>query len=481
MPAYTRRQLFGMLGAAAAAPAASERPNILYIMADDHASHAISAYGSVINRTPNLDRIATGGVRLTNCFCTNSICTPSRAAILTGQYSNRNGVYTLNDQLDPKRNHVAKELQRAGYQTAMIGKWHLVTNPTGFDYWNILPGQGVYYDPTFITASGRKQYKGYCTDLIGDFTLDWLKQRDPAKPFFAMCHHKAPHRPWQPAPKYQDLFKDQTIREPDNLYDHYEGRSRSVAEVKMRVGENMTKTDVKQDIPPDLKGDALRKWAYQLYIKDYLRCIQSVDDNVGRLLDYLDAENLARNTIVIYTSDQGFYLGDHGWFDKRIMYEEALRMPFLMRYPAGIRPGTVNRDMVLNIDFAPMFLDYAGARPPAEMQGRSFRANLHGHTPRDWRKAMYYRYWMHNDPDHHVPGHYGIRTDRWKLIYFYNKALGMTGSTDNNAPPEWELYDFRNDPREMKNLYPDPKYASVVRDLKSQLARLQQEAGDTPA
>jgi arylsulfatase A-like enzyme len=296
-----------------------------------------------------------------------------------------------------------------------------------------------------------------------------------------MCHHKAPHRPWQPAPKYQDLFKDPAIREPDNLYDHYEGRSRSVAEVKMRVGENMTKTDVKQDIPPDLKGDALRKWAYQLYIKDYLRCIQSVDDNVGRLLDYLDAENLARNTIVIYTSDQGFYLGDHGWFDKRIMYEEALRMPFLMRYPAGIRPGTVNRDMVLNIDFAPMFLDYAGARPPAEMQGRSFRANLQGHTPRDWRKAMYYRYWMHNDPDHHVPGHYGIRTDRWKLIYFYNKALGMTGSTDNNAPPEWELYDFRNDPREMKNLYPDPKYASVVRDLKSQLARLQQEAGDTPA
>jgi arylsulfatase A-like enzyme len=482
MSQFTRREVLGLLGAAAAGHAAgTERPNILYIMADDHASHAISAYGSVINRTPNLDRIATGGVRLANCFCTNSICTPSRAAILTGQYSNRNGVYTLNDQLDPKRNHVGKELQRAGYQTAMIGKWHLVTNPAGFDYWNILPGQGVYYDPEFISAAGRKKYQGYCTDLIADFTLDWLKKRDPGKPFFAMCHHKAPHRPWQPAPKYQDLFKDQTIREPDNLYDHYETRSRSVAEVKMRVGENMTKTDVKQDIPPDLKGDALRKWAYQLYIKDYLRCIQSVDDNVGRLLDYLDAENLARNTIVIYTSDQGFYLGDHGWFDKRLMYEEALRMPFLMRYPGVIKPGTVNRDMVLNIDFAPMFLDYAGVRTPAEMQGHSFRANLEGQTPHDWRKAMYYRYWMHNDGDHHVPGHYGIRTDRWKLIYFYNKALGMKGAVDNGAPPEWELYDLQHDPREMHNLYPDPKYASVVRDLKEQMAKLQQEVGDSPA
>jgi arylsulfatase A-like enzyme len=470
------------MGAAVAVRAASrERPNILYIMADDHASHAISAYGSTINRTPNLDRIATGGVRLTNCFCTNSICTPSRAAILTGQYSNRNGVYTLNDRIDPARNNVAKELQRAGYQTAMIGKWHLGTNPTGFDYWNILPGQGVYYDPEFISAGGRKKYQGYCTDLIADFTLGWLKKRDPGKPFFAMCHHKAPHRPWQPAPKYQDLFKDQTIPEPNNLYDHYEGRSRSVAEVKMRVGENMNKTDLKQDIPPDLKGDALRKWGYQLYIKDYLRCIQSVDDNVGRLLDYLEAENLARNTLVIYTSDQGFYLGDHGWFDKRLMYEEALRMPFLMRYPEAIKPGTVNRDMVLNIDFAPMFLDYAGARAPAEMQGRSFRANLEGHTPRDWRKAMYYRYWMHNDGDHHVPGHYGIRTDRWKLIYFYNKALGMKGAVENGAPPEWELYDLRNDPREMHNLYADPKYSPVVRDLKAQLAKLQQDASDSPA
>ena len=482
MTTYSRRELLGLLGGAGAVLGAGRpRPNILYIMADDHAAHAISAYGSRINQTPNIDRIAQGGVRFTNCFCTNSICTPSRAAILTGQYSNKNGVYTLNDVLDLKRNHVAKELQRAGYQTAMIGKWHLASEPTGFDYWNILPGQGVYYDPTFIEGGKQTKYQGYCTDLIGDFTLDWLKRRDPKKPFFAMCHHKAPHRPWEPAPKYKDLFAGRTMPEPDNLFDHYEGRARSVAAVQMKVGENMNKTDLKTDIPADLKGDALRKWAYQLYIKDYLRCIQSVDDNVGRLLDYLEAERLSSNTIVIYTSDQGFFLGDHGFFDKRLMYEESLRMPFLMRYPGAIRPRSVNRDMTLNIDFAPMFLDYAGVQPPAEMQGRSFRANVEGHTPRDWRKAMYYRYWMHNDPDHHVPGNYGIRTERWKLIYYYGKPLGMSGANPPDTPPEWELYDMRNDPREMKNLHADPKYAPVVRDLKAQLEKLQREAGDSPA
>jgi len=339
----------------------------------------------------------------------------------------------------------------------------------------------VYYDPVFIEGGAKKQYKGYCTDLIGDFTLDWLKRRDPKKPFFMMSHHKAPHRPWQPGPKYADLFKDQTIPEPDNLYDHYEGRARSVAAVQMKVGENMNRTDLKTDLPPDLKGDALRKWAYQLYIKDYLRCIQSVDDNVGRMLDYLDAEGLASDTIVIYTSDQGFFLGDHGWFDKRLMYEESLRMPFLMRYPGAIRPRTVNRDMALNIDFAPTFLDYAGAKPPAEMQGRSFRGSVEGHTPKDWRKAMYYRYWMHNDGDHHVPANYGIRTDRWKLIYYYGRPLGMRGANAPDTQPEWELYDMRSDPREMKNLYGDAKYGSITRELKAELERLQKEAGDAPA
>src|SRR5690242_5223291 len=410
MASVTRRELLAASSFLARALSAQRRPpNILYIMSDDHAAHAISAYGSRINQTPNIDRIGQSGVRMTNCFCTNSICTPSRAAILTGQYSHKNGVYTLNDALDGSRDNVAKQLKKAGYQTAMVGKWHLKNNPTGFDYWNILPGQGVYYDPDFITEDGKKTHKGYCTDLIADFSLEWLKKRDKSKPFFLMCHHKAPHRPWDPAPKYAHLFDDQTIPEPDNLFDHYEGKARSVANVQMKVGENNTKRDLKVDKPAGLTGDALRKWAYQYYIKDYLRCVQSVDDNVGRMLDYLDAENLAGDTIVIYTSDQGFFLGDHGLYDKRLMYEESLRMPFLVRYPGAIRPGSVNRDIVLNIDFAPTFLDFAGRTVPAEMQGSSFRANLEGHTPKDWRTAMYYRYWMHNDVDHHVPAHYGIR------------------------------------------------------------------------
>jgi arylsulfatase A-like enzyme len=485
---YNRREFLEIVGAAAGTgllrvyAAGVERPNILYIMADDHASHAISAYSSIINKTPSIDRIASGGMRMTNCFCTNSICTPSRGAILTGQYSHKNGVYTLNDQIDPNRNNVAKELQKAGYQTGIIGKWHLGTDPTGFDYWNILPGQGVYYDPVFITRDGKKKYNGYCTDIIGDFSLEFLKQRDKRKPFFLMSHHKAPHRPWQPDPKYAHLFDGQTIPEPDNLYDHYQGKPKSVAAVTMKVGEDMNiKTDLKTERPAGLEGDALRKWAYQLYIKDYLRCIQSVDDNVGRLLDYLDSEGLAKNTIVIYTSDQGFFLGDHGWFDKRLMYEESLRMPFLVRYPGVIQPGSVNDAMILNIDFAETFLDYAGVKPPADMQGRSFRAILEGHTPRNWRTSMYYRYWMHNTNDHHVPAHYGIRTRKWKLIYYYGKPLGMKGANPPDTEPDWELFDMENDPREMRNLYHDPKYAGIVKQLKAEMEKLQKEVGDSPA
>lgn len=481
MSAYNRREFLGILGAAGGLSGANgERPNIVYIMSDDHASHAISAYGSRINKTPNIDRIASDGLRMTNCFCTNSICTPSRAAILTGQYSHKNGVYTLADRLDGSRDNVAKDLQRAGYQTAIIGKWHLESDPTGFDYWNILPGQGVYYDPVFIEAGQKKQHKGYCTDLIADFSLDWLKRRDNKKPFFLMCHHKAPHRPWDPAPKYAKLFDGQSIPEPDNLLDHYEGRARSVAAVKMKVGEDTTKRDLKVDKPAGLEGDALRKWAYQYYIKDYLRCVQSVDDNVGRVLDYLDSEGLAKNTIVIYTSDQGFFLGDHGFFDKRLMYEESLRMPFLIRYPSAIRPASVSGDILLNIDFAPTFLDYAGVKVPAEMQGRSFRANLEGRTPKNWRTSMYYRYWMHNSNDHHVPGHYGIRTKQYKLVYYYGKPLGMRGANPPDTPPEWELFDIQKDPREMKNLYHDPAYRGVVDQLKTELDRLQKEVGDTP-
>ncbi|MEO7651121.1 MAG: sulfatase [Bryobacteraceae bacterium] len=482
MHSSTRREFAALLGASGTARAAgNKQPNILYIMSDDHAAHAISAYGSKINRTPNIDRLASGGMRLTNCFCTNSICTPSRAAILTGQYSHKNGVYTLADKLDTNRNNVAKELKGAGYQTAMIGKWHLVNDPTGFDYWNILPGQGVYYDPVFLDQGVKKQHKGYCTDLIGDFSLDWLKQRDRSKPFFLMCHHKAPHRPWDPAPKYAKMLENESVPEPDNLYDHYEGKARSVADTKMKVGEDNTKRDLKVDIPADLKGDALRKWAYQRYIKDYLRCVQSVDDNVGRLLDYLDAERIANETIVIYTSDQGFFLGDHGMFDKRLMYEESLRMPFLVRYPGVIKAKSVNDDIVRNVDFAPTFLDFAGGKASPEMQGRSFRPNLEGRSPKNWRTAMYYRYWMHNSNDHHVPAHYGVRTKQYKLIYFYGKPLGMRGAGEQVTEPDWELYDLKKDPREMKNVYRDPAYKNVVDKLKTELDTLQKEVGDAPA
>jgi arylsulfatase A-like enzyme len=472
---YSRRELLGLLGAGASASrlgiAAETRPNILYIMADDHASHAIGAYGSKINRTPNIDRIAQQGMRFDNCFCTNSICTPSRGVILTGQYSHITGVKTLNDALDPARPNVAKLLRAGGYQTAMVGKWHLQKDPSGFDYWNILPGQGLYHDPDFLTPGKRTKHAGYATDLITDFSLDFLRNRDRAKPFFLMCHHKAPHRPWEPDQRHAHMYDDVTVPEPFNLYDHYENRSQAAANATLKVGENMNQTDLKRTIPPELKGDALRKWAYQYYIKDYLRCIASLDDNVGRVLDYLDREGLAGNTIVIYTSDQGFFLGDHGYFDKRFMYEESLRMPFLVRYPAAIKPGSVNGDMVLNLDFAETFLDYAGIRAPADMQGRSFRPILEGRTPNDWRQSMYYRYWMHL-ADHGVPAHYGVRTRQWKLIYYYGKALGSAGAIDRDTPPEWELFDMVNDPHEMENLYADPAHAGVVKQLKSELARL---------
>lgn len=463
------------------AAGARSRPNIIFIMSDDHAAHAISAYGSRINKTPNIDRLAIGGMKLNNCFCTNSICTPSRAAILTGQYSHKNGVYTLNDKLDGSRNNVAKELQAAGYQTAMIGKWHLVNTPTGFDHWNILPGQGAYYDPEFITAAGRKKYTGYCTDLIGDFSLEWLKGRDKTKPFFLMCHHKAPHRPWQPSPKYAKLFEGIDIPEPDNLLDKHVGMAASPSAVKMRVGEDTTKTDLKVDRPAGLEGEALKKWAYQLYIKDYLRCVQSVDDNVGRVLDYLEAEKLAENTLVIYTSDQGFFLGDHGFFDKRLMYEESLRMPLLARLPGVTKAGSVSDEMVLNVDFAATFLELAGRAKPAEMQGRSFGKVLAGGKAKEPRKAAYYRYWMHNDGDHHVPGHYGVRTKDYKLIYYYGKPLGMTGAFEPATAPEWEFFDLRKDKREMMNRYSEPAYQGVIAKLKVELARLQKEVGDTAA
>ncbi len=439
------------------------RPNILFIMSDDHAAQAISAYGSKINKTPNIDRLAREGVKAENCFCTNSICTPSRASILTGQYSHKNGVKTLNDQLAPESRSVAKYLQGNQYQTAMIGKWHLGTEPQGFDFWRILPGQGAYYDPVFLEQGGKKQYQGYCTDLITDFTLDWLKGADRERPFFLMCHHKAPHRAWDPGPKYRDFLKDARVAEPRSLHEAVRHG------VKMRVGEDMTERDLKQKPPAGLSGKGLREWAYQVYIKDYLRCVQSVDDSVGRILDYLDESGQKNNTLVVYTSDQGFFLGEHGLYDKRLMYEEALRMPFLARYPEEIPAGSVNRDLLLNVDFAHTFLDFAGMGRDQYMDGESFRTNLQGRTADNWRKSMYYRYWMHDDPDHHVPAHYGVRTAEHKLICFPMNGV------------KWELYDLKQDPGEMRNVYGEPRYADVVKRLGKELIRLQHKYGDEPA
>ncbi len=463
----------------------NSRPNILFIMSDDHASHAMSCYGSRINQTPNIDRIANEGMLFDNCFCTNSICSPSRAAILTGKYNHLNGVKSIEDHFDGRQMTFPKLLQENGYQTAMIGKWHLGhggnADPTGFDFWTVVPGQGEYHDPEFIEMGESKKFKGYATDLITDFSLGWLDKREKERPFMLMCHHKAPHRPWEPDEKYANLYDDVEIPEPETFYDDYETRVDAVREARMRVDRDLDDlVDLKGHPPEGLTPLEEKKWRYQRYIKDYLRCIASIDDNIGRMLDYLDQEGLAENTIVIYTSDQGFFLGDHGWYDKRFMYEESLRMPFIVRYPNEIAAGSRTDAMTLNIDFPSTFLDYAGVEIPQEMQGHSLRSIFNGTVPESWRTSMYYRYWMHLDDWHNVYSHYGIRTDRYKLIYYYAEALGTSGSKDEYRKPEWELFDLENDPYELNNVYHDPVYQDRIIQLKAELRQLQLEVLDQP-
>ncbi|MCQ6558420.1 sulfatase family protein [Paenibacillus mendelii] len=460
-----------------------KQPNILFIMSDDHASHAMSCYGSKINATPHIDRIASEGMLFENCFCTNSICSPSRAAILTGKYNHLNGVKSIDEPFDGKQTTFPKLLQEGGYQTAMVGKWHLGhggdADPTGFDYWNVIIGQGDYYNPTFIEMGEQKQYNGYVTNVITDHCLDWLEKRDQSKPFMLMCHHKAPHRPWVPDNKHKNMYEDVDIPEPETFYDDYATRSQAAVQANMRI-EDLRESDVKGKTPDGLTPLEEKKWKYQRYMKDYLRCVASIDDNVGRLLDYLEDEGLAEDTIVIYTSDQGFFLGDHGWFDKRFMYEESLRMPFVVKYPREIRQGSVTDAMSLNVDFAQTFLDYAGIPAPSDMQGRSLRNVLQGDTPQDWRTSMYYRYWMHLDDHHNVYSHYGIRTHRYKLIYYYAEALGTMGSKEETRPPEWELFDLEQDRFEMNNMYGNPEYADLAAQLKKELAALQLDVLDEP-
>jgi arylsulfatase A-like enzyme len=471
--------------------ARANRPNILYIMTDDHAAHAISAYGSKVNTTPNMDRIAREGALMTKVFATNSICTPSRAVILTGQYSHLNGV-TMFNRFDSSRETVAKILQRNGYYTGMIGKWHLGSDPQGFDRWNILPGQGVYNDPVFYTASAESTYTGrYVTDVITDLALEFLKSRPKDKPFFLMMHHKAPHRPWDPTDEHAAHFSGLRIPEPETFWDNYETRTDALHENQQRVAKDLNNRDLKLTAPPGLTtqelarwralkpdtvtitrdgkpvtltGAALIRWKYQRYMQDYLATVQSVDESVGKMLDYLDKSGLAKNTIVIYTSDQGFFLGDHGLFDKRFMYEESIRMPFLVRWPAQIKPGTRSDAMALNVDFAPTFLDAAGLPPAPQMQGRSLLSVLRGRTPADWRTSMYYRYY-HDPGDHNTRAHYGVRTRTHKLIYFWKKD-------------QWELFDLVNDPWEMHNIYGQPGTEQLTAMLKAELARLKRDVKD---
>ena len=466
-------------------------PNILFIMSDDHTTQAVSSYGGFLGNylsTPNIDRIGKEGVRLTNCFVTNSISAPSRASILTGQFSWKNGVYANLDLFNRDHPTVAKELQKAGYQTALIGKWHLGTEPAGFDYYNVLPGQGRYYNPLMIRMGDWDkgpngtpkvtEFSGHSTDVIANETIHYLQAIDPDRPFFLKCHFKAPHRPCAPAHRFLDLLADVTIPEPANLYDDYDGRGAYAKDLRMSM-EHLTEADLKgRPFPENMTLNEKRSWAYQYFIKDYLRCVAGIDENVGRILKYLDDNGLAENTIVIYAGDQGLFLGEHGWFDKRLMHDESLRMPLLIRYPKEIKAGTVNNDMVLNIDFAPLFLDYAQIPTPDYMQGESFRKNLKGETPDDWRKSMYYRYWMYNDSVHRVPAHYGIRTERYKLIFYYSQPLGIKGAQESLVEPEWELYDLQNDPAEMRNIYHDPRNRELINELKRALLRLKEKYGD---
>jgi arylsulfatase A-like enzyme len=642
---YSRRNFIKTTGLGAAALSMSQfnygcnsnqkKPNILFIYSDDHTFQAVSAYKSFLSgvvETPNLDRLAAEGMRFENAFCTNSICTPARASVLTGKYSHNNGVKTLDVAFDGSQQIFPKLLQQAGYYTGVVGKWHLKSQPMGFDYYNVLPGQGAYFDPTMsesgmpwwivpggnsetsfrrveagkpggINRAGFKKYKGYVTDIITDISLDFLRDRPKDKPFCLMYQHKAPHDFFSYDPKHASLYKDITIPEPPSLFDDYQSRAQAIKKATQKMymeynGESdsseqlridnrivredrimadflnlrqlhralhANKSDEFDDILNLAKSDGSetekvkslagtkwnvvsnsekylynfntnseffvsggqagegitgkyrqreervilsvgenswngtydgkefmlgaslgdnfspekrRKIAYQMYIKAYLRCVASIDDNIGRVLAYLDKEGLTENTVVIYTSDQGMFLGEHGLFDKRFMYDESLRVPFLIRYPKEIKPGSISEDFALNIDFAPTFLDYAGIEIPKDMDGESLRPILRDKTPENWRTDMYYRYWMHRG-NFNLAAHYGIRTKRFKLIFYYGQPLDAIGAFEKPTLPEWELFDLQKDPSEMNNVYNNPAYVEDIKILKHKLLELKKQYGDT--
>jgi len=479
-------------GSYGAASAASERPNILYIMSDDHAAHAISAYGSRLAKvapTPNIDRLAKEGILFENCFCTNSICVPSRATILTGQYSQTNGALDLGGKLEPENQHLPRLMKQAGYETAMIGKWHLKEEPAAFDYYCVLPGQGSYFNPILRESGGKwpeneKRYASYdsrhSSDVIADTSLKWLKNRKSSKPFFLMHHFKAPHDNFENAERYDWLFNDIDIPEPESLWDSGNHGSEATKGMGTSIGKRNKRRNMGMHMFVDqsLPDEQYKRTAYQRYLKKYLRCIRGVDDNIGRLFEYLDKSGLMDKTVIIYTSDQGMMLGEHDFIDKRWMYEESMRMPFLVRYPKMIKAGTRTDEIINNTDFAPTILELAGLKAPDYMQGRSFAPLLKGRTPPDWPQSTYYRYWMHM-AHHDNPAHFGLRTKEYKLIFFYGQNYKKGGPKPTQ--PGWELYDMKNDPHEMNNIYSDPKYAGVIGKLKTELLRLREKYNETDA
>jgi arylsulfatase A-like enzyme len=496
--------MYGLIAGSALTLQAAEKPlNILFIFTDDHATQAIGAYGSRINKTPNIDRLATHGAVFSNSFCSNSICGPSRASILTGQHSHKNGFYSNESiEFDGSQTTFPKLLRKAGYQTALIGKWHLGSDPTGFDHWEILPNQGNYYNPNLYKEGENtdfqmwkwgKKYQGYATDIVTDLSIEWLEKRDKTKPFLLMSQHKAPHEPWDPPLKYLSKYDDVTIPEPATLFDDYANRSETLAAnttniVNFMWSRSLHYTDPVDKRPPtalarmtpeqkdkwhaaygpknremfaaSLSPREMAKWRYQRYIKDYLRCIDSVDDNVGRILDYLEENGLMDNTVIIYSSDQGFYLGEHGWYDKRWMFEESLAMPLIVRWPGVTSPGSRINKLVQNIDYAPTFCEIAGITPPDDMQGRSLKPIINDSNAR-WRTSIYYHYYEYPNI-HNVPPHEGIRTDRYKLINFYK----------NDG---FNLFDLKNDPSELTDLSNTPEYCDILQQMKRRLADLRKQ------